>query len=363
MSVKQRKGGSWEVRYRDPAGIHKSKSFRRKADAIAFEASVKDSIYRGTFQSPTRNKVTVQEVFDNYLNSKRNLKPKSIEEIKSIWNHIISPTFSKYQVANVKTEHIYKWIDDCVYSDDRVTSAYRMNKALGYFSRMMDFAIELGYIGRNPILKLNGKQIKVTSDESGTKRLAKALTVEELKALAVHCGKFQDMVLFMGTCGLRWAEVVGLRVSDFTNDSRTVVVSHSLSEISGKFYETTTKTEMDRLIFIPKSISEQLKKRVESLNNDDLVFSNERGRPLSNSNFRRRIYLPAIRSAGVPKVTIHDLRHTSASLAINNGADIISVSRMLGHSDTAMTLRKYAHFYTKSLMDLSDDLNKLLDAS
>lgn len=112
MSVKQRKNGSWEVRYRDPEGVHRSKSFRRKSEAVAFENSIKDSIYRGIYQGPIDKKITIEEIYKQYLKSKRSLKPKSIEEIKTIWNHIISPTFAKYQASSINPERIHKWIDE-----------------------------------------------------------------------------------------------------------------------------------------------------------------------------------------------------------------------------------------------------------
>jgi site-specific recombinase XerD len=89
---------------------------------------------------------------------------------------------------------------------------------------------------------------------------------------------------------------------------------------------------------------------------NDLIFTNDRGNPLSNSNFRSRIYDPAVAKAGLSKITIHDLRHTAASIAINNGAKITSVSNMLGHSDISMTLKVYSHFYDEDLKELAKSI-------
>lgn len=363
MSVKQRSNGSWEVRYRDPERVNRSKSFRRKSEAIAFEHTIRNSLYKGNYQTPIKNRITVEEIFNQYLKSKMGLKPKSIEEIRTIWNHIIAPTFAKTQASTLNSERIHKWIDDLVFSNDAKISAYRMNKALGYFCRMMDFAIELGYLAKNPCLKPNGKQIKIKKVETENRRLTKALSSGELKELANHCGQFKDMILLMGVCGLRWAEVVGLRVSDFSKGCEKLIISRTLSEIGGVFYETTTKTNQDRLIFLPLNLASMLQIRVSKLNMDDLVFANDRGKPMHNSNFRTRVFLPAIRNSGVPKITLHDLRHTAASIAISNDADITSVARMLGHTDTSMTLKRYAHFYESNMKNLSQAMNKLLEES
>lgn len=363
MSVKQRKNGKWEVRYRDPEGRNRSKSFRRKRDALAYEDSVRTQMNNGSYQAPTNCTKSLGEVFQEYLNSKRNLKPKSIEEIRSIWNHIIAPTFEQTRLSTINLERITKWVNQSIYSDQPLTSAYRMNKALGYLSRILEYAIDLGYISHNPTLKANGKQYKVKNVEKHNKRPPKALSLDELKQLANHCGDFKDMVLLMGICGLRWAEIVGLKVNDFSDDCRRLKISRTLSEVGGIFYETTTKTDQFRWIHIPKTIAEMIQQRNSCKDSQDLVFTNSVGQPIHNSNFRKRIYLPAIRKAQVPLVTIHDLRHTAASISISSGLDITSVAQMLGHQDTSMTLRRYSHYYDKTLVNLSVELDKLINNS
>jgi integrase len=103
--------------------------------------------------------------------------------------------------------------------------------------------------------------------------------------------------------------------------------------------------------------------RIKNLEPDELVFTNSVGNPLSNSGFRNRVYNPAIERSGIPKITIHDLRHTAASLAISNGANIKVISRMLGHSDASMTLRVYSHAFDDDMKKLSDDIDTQLRSS
>jgi integrase len=73
---------------------------------------------------------------------------------------------------------------------------------------------------------------------------------------------------------------------------------------------------------------------------------------LLNSNFKRSLLNPAIKKAGVPRITLHDLRHTVSTLAISKGTNPFLVAGMLGHSDPSLTLRRYAHY-------LSADQNNL----
>lgn len=88
---------------------------------------------------------------------------------------------------------------------------------------------------------------------------------------------------------------------------------------------------------------------------DEPLFVSSRGLEMRNGNFRKRVFLPALkrlqeRDASSPTVTVHDLRHTAASLAISAGANVKAVQRMLGHASAAMTLDVYADL-------LDDDLD------
>lgn len=362
MSVKQRKNGNWEVRYRDLGGIHRSKTFKSKKDALVYERNIRAQIYKGEYFINTKKKITTEQLFKEYLDTKRNFKPKTKNDLESLWNHIIGPSLANIQINSINAEIINRWIHKCVYGEQAITSANRMNKAIGYLTRMFDFAIDLGYLNRNPLVKPSGKPIRVDVQKSTVMRPAKVLTPEQLKAVASYCGEYEDMVLLKGFCGLRWAELVGIRVKDFSSDCKKLHIRRTLSEVRGVFHETTTKTGSDRTIYIPDALAERIKKKIQGERVDDLVFCNDKGKPLSNSNFRARVFNPALKSANLPKITIHDLRHTAASIAINGGARITAVSRMLGHSDTAMTLRVYSHFFEDDLVDLSEFLNKKLQA-
>jgi len=362
VSVRKR-GNSWEVRYRDPDGSHRSKSFRTQAPAKKFERSIRDAIDSGSFLNPVNTKITMQELFDFYLESKRNFTPKTRADLNSIWNYLISPTFAKAPVSTVTHEKIHKWANTCVLGEAAITSETRMNKALGYLSRIFDFAVDLGYINKNPTLKTSGKAFKIEVAKDINSRATNALTLEQLLLLSKECGEYEDMVLLLGVCGLRWAEVVGLRVSDFSEEGRKIALTRTLSESAGKFTDQSTKTGKPRTIYVPNDLAKRIWGSLKQLEPNDLVFPNSVGKPLGNSNFRRRVFDPAIKSAGIQRVTIHDLRHTAASLAIATGANIKVISTLLGHADASMTLRVYSHAFEDDLMKLADEMSLLLEDS
>jgi integrase len=362
VSVNKRSNGSWEVRYRDPEGKHRSKSFRTKELAKKYEISVRDSIQKGMFSTPKNQKITLGEIFDLYLESNSHFKPKTLADLNSLWNYLISPEFGNVPVGSMNLEKIQKWVNTSVNGSKAITSGPRMGKALGYLTRILDFALDLGYLTKNPMLKANGKPMKIALPRTDKTRLTHALSVSQLKSLSDECYGYEDLVLLLGTCGLRWAEAVGLRTSDFSNKATKLEIQRTLTEVSGKFTEQSTKTGKNRTIYIPESLAILIWQRIQSFEPEQLVFTNNFGKPLANSNFRRRIFNPAITRSGVPKITIHDLRHTAASLAISNGANIKVVSRLLGHADASMTLRVYSHAFDDDMKNLSSDIDSQLMA-
>ena len=79
---------------------------------------------------------------------------------------------------------------------------------------------------------------------------------------------------------------------------------------------------------------------------------------MRSSNFARRVFIPALERAELPKITFHDLRHTAISHQIEGGADIVSVSKVAGHSNPATTLRIYAHELDRSQENIREAINK-----
>jgi len=74
----------------------------------------------------------------------------------------------------------------------------------------------------------------------------------------------------------------------------------------------------------------------------NLIFTTNIGTPISHRNLLRD-YKLQLKNAGVPVIRFHDLRHTAAALMLNNGVDLMVVSRRLGHARPSITLDQYGH--------------------
>jgi integrase len=78
-------------------------------------------------------------------------------------------------------------------------------------------------------------------------------------------------------------------------------------------------------------------------NDLNLIFPNEAGGPMNYSNKVQRYFLPALKAADLPRVRFHDLRHTNASLRLENVENIKYIQTQLGHANPTITLNVYAH--------------------
>jgi integrase len=93
-----------------------------------------------------------------------------------------------------------------------------------------------------------------------------------------------------------------------------------------------------------------------------LVFTSPEGGPLRLSNFRRRVWYPAIKGTELEGVRIHDLRHTGASILINQGLHPKIVQQHLGHSSIVVTMDRYGHLYPSDNERVQDALDAAFES-
>ncbi|HEY0225153.1 MAG TPA: tyrosine-type recombinase/integrase [Mycobacterium sp.] len=111
-----------------------------------------------------------------------------------------------------------------------------------------------------------------------------------------------------------------------------------------------------RTVPIPAIVSEGLAHYKTQCNSDGLVFPSVTGTPLRNCNLRRDVFDSAVAALRL-KITPHNLRDTAASLAIQEGAAVVAVARLLGHESAATTLNRYAGLFPTDLDDIASRLN------
>jgi integrase len=153
---------------------------------------------------------------------------------------------------------------------------------------------------------------------------------------------------------------IGLQVKDLDMLRRRISVARNAVEVGGVIVVGTPKSHNRRSVPFPEFLAPLLAQQCEGKFRDGLVFADKYGRHVKRtrvSDGSRSWFLTALSTAGLPKMTFHDLRHTAASLAVSVGANVKAVQRMLGHASAAMTLDTYADLFDDDLNAVADRLN------
>jgi len=180
-----------------------------------------------------------------------------------------------------------------------------------------------------------------------------------LEALEDEPLKWRTIVHLMIITGCRRGEILGLKWSQVDLDNGTLHICETLLSLDNGIYAESTKTqESKRYIKIPAETVELLRKhRAEQdiyRNNlrdywqeTDYVFTRDNGLPIYPDSVNQWLCKFAERHS-LPHLNPHAFRHTMASILINEGQDILSVSRRLGHTKASTTLNFYGHILRKA---------------
>ena len=176
-------------------------------------------------------------------------------------------------------------------------------------------------------------------------REMKTLPVEQLQSFlreARESGVFELYYLELAT-GLRRGELLGLKWEDIDLQKGDLRVRRQISRINGEVMEAPLKTKNAyRTLPLAEDTIDVLKEQREKVGSSPWVFPSPNGGPISPDSVLHMLHR-VLKRAGLPRVRFHDLRHTFATLALQNGVDIKTVSGMLGHFSAGFTLDTYAH--------------------
>lgn len=212
-------------------------------------------------------------------------------------------------------------------------------------------------IARNP-----ARGVKVPRSEA---KEARYLSASEVEAIAEATDeRYRALVLLLGFGGLRIGEAVALRVGNLDLLRRRVNVLEAASEVRGAIYVGPPKTKQSvRAVALPAFIVDALAAHLAAFPPSDsgLVFTSPEGQMLRRTNFRRRVWIPALLAAGVeePLPHVHHLRHSAAALMIAAGGHPKQIQAQLGHASVGVTLDRYGHLFEGLADDLAERVGDL----
>ena len=193
----------------------------------------------------------------------------------------------------------------------------------------------------------------------------KTLLVEQLQSFlreAKDSGAFELYYLELAT-GLRRGELLGLKWEDIDLERGDLRVRRQIARINGEGVEAPPKTKNAyRTLPLAKDTIDVLDQQKKKVGSSPWVFPGPTGGPMSPDSVLHMLHR-VLKRAGLPRVRFHDLRHTFATLALQNGVDIKTVSGMLGHFSAGFTLDTYAHVTTAAQKEAARAMEKVLTAA
>lgn len=154
--------------------------------------------------------------------------------------------------------------------------------------------------------------------------------------------KYKMLFMLAIFSGARQGELLGLKWKDVDWENSQIHTQRTYN--NGRFFVTKTKTSNRRIDLGPTVMTELKKWKLACPKSDlNLVFPNGAGKPIDHHNMVRRYFLPTVKAAELPSMRFHDLRHTYASLLIEQGENIKYIQTQLGHSNPTVTWNVYAH--------------------
>jgi integrase len=366
-SANHGKGKRWRARYVDGAGKEHVQGFVRKVDATKWLDGITSTIVTGTYVAPGAGAVAVGEIHAQWLKTQAHVKDSTKASRASAWSVHVKDVWEATAVADVQTSAVRAWVDDLARPESDGGSgaaAPTIENALGVLRMVLGLAVEDRRLPRNPCDGVKAPKRKHSERAY--------LTHQQVDELATTVARDGLVIRFLAYTGLRYGEMAALKVKHFDMLRRRVNIRESVTEVSGKLVWGTPKTWERRTVPFPKFLSGALAARMEGKGREDLVFSAPAGGVLRIATFRTRILNPAVdRLRGLddgepttdwPRPTLHDLRHTAASLAISAGANPKAVQTMLGHKSAAMTLDTYADLFPDDLEAVADAFDAAVEA-
>ena len=346
MATVSKRRDRYVLDYYDHEGKRKWKTMPKgttlkKAKAKLRE--IEDQLAKGNY-IPTENIPTFDQLAKDWLKSiKLNIRASTWAVYEGhTRNHF--DEFKGLKIDRITIEMIDQYIIDRQNAGMNISTLRKILVSLGQIFKL---AMKKKYCHENPMTYADRPKSQGQDITDGDK--VQVLTKDEISRFleAVTKPKYHALFSLAIFSGARQGEILGLKWSDILWDDSQIHIQRSYN--NQQFYETKTQGS-NRKIDIGPTMLEKLKKwHLDCPPGDlDLVFPTEAGNPMNHNNMVNRYFLPGLKKAGIGKIRFHALRHTYASILIEQKENIKYISTQLGHSNPTVTLNVYAHLMKKT---------------
>lgn len=345
---------AYEVRWREGTK-HRQKTFSVKRDAERFAVRQQDDVDRGFEAAATQHlRITVEQVAKAVLTAEQyRLKPRTLDGYAKLYAARIRTEYGHRPIRSLRRAEVQSWVNRLTDGGLSPATVQRHYVAL---QKLCKWAIRERILDADPCMH-------VSLPKPGPKADHPILTLTQIDAVAqqlTNTPPYGLLVRFAAHTGLRLGELAGLRVGDVQLAGRHVLVRQTVQRLKGQGWVVGTPKSIRSTREVPlldKNLILDLRIYLAGhpkRHDPEALFwpgrapgsrETDHNRVLDGSTFLRNYFNPAVEGAGLPKMRIHDLRHTAASIWLAAGFPPYEVSRWMGHASVATTDRIYAHLY------------------
>lgn len=326
---------------------HKCKrGFSTRREALEYERIFLD---KGA-KDPT---ILFSSLVENYLSEmETRLKPTTLNGKEYLIRMKLLPYFGKMRICDIDPITVHRWqneLMDYTNTNGKGYSQTYLKTINNQLSAILNYAVKYYKLQSNPC-KATGSIGKGKADEMNI------WTQEQFE----HFIKFEKKthykvafnILFYG--GLRMGEMLALTPEDILEDS-SINICKNYAVVDGDEYFLTPKTEKGiRNVTIPQSLHDEIMSYIGHMcieDNERIFYFQKSG---LSAEFKR-----ITKKAELPRIRVHDLRHSHVSMLINMGIGIKEIADRLGHESPQTTWETYAHLYPGKDRELADELDKI----
>lgn len=322
------------------------RGFKTRREALEWE--------RTFLQQQTSDlEMTFEDFIPLYIADMRNRFKESTWITKeNILRTKLLPYFGKRKMCEIRSKDVIAWQNEMMNHRTETGKSYSpvyLKTLHNQLSAVFNHAVRHYGLKVNPAAQAgNMGKAKGAEMQFWTK-------AEYLKFIEAMMDKPRSYYAFemLYWCGIREGELLALTPADFDFEKRTVSINKSDQRLNGEDLITTPKTEKsNRVITMPQFLAEEIQdylKMLYGIGADDRMFT------VTKSYLHREMDRGS-KEAGVPRIRIHDIRHSAVSLLIDMGFSATAIADRVGHESIDITYN-YAHLFPSKQTEMTDKLN------
>lgn len=372
-SARYGRGKRWVVRWRDQDDAPHKRFFDRKTDAEREASRIESDLARRTYLDPRAGEITFQRYTEQWLDGQF-ADPNTTYQVRSRLRLHVHPVLGHLAMQVVTPSDIRRWLRG-------LTMARSYQRTIfANVSQIFSAAVADEIIARNPCRSPTVR--KPVPDPT------QVVPWSSEQVAAVHAAlpdRYAVLVPLAAGVGLRQGEILGLSSDDLDHRRGTITVRRQVKLTpSNQPYLALPKGRKIRTVPLPDTVHAALHAHLQRHPSRTLtlpwggiagppqdvalVLTTREHKPVNRHYFNARIWKPALAAHGIPTTRdngCHALRHYYASVLLDGGESIKTVSERLGHADPGFTLRTYTHLLphgdarTRSIIDAALQLPAL----